>query len=114
MNKDIKAKTLDLEKLRAEGISIRYMTEEEEAQTAIITRNSVYKPKYRKSLKNSTKLDVHEYYNQHPEAGAKDVLSDMIKEYSSLLPPIILLEVAQVILEEWELIQASKKQLVLA
>jgi hypothetical protein len=104
----------ELEKPDIDGIPYRYMTAEEEAELDIITQDSFYKPKYRNGLKIMTKLDVQEYYRAHPDCKAKDLLSDMMKEYNPEIPTPILLEMAQVILEEWERLTASKKDLVLA
>jgi hypothetical protein len=102
-----------LDKLRKSGIKIRLMTEEESARVATITKNSYYKPKYRKALRTVTRMDVHDYFNKHPEATAKEVLADMIASYNPHLPSPLLLEMTEFILSEWETLQAEKKELVL-
>jgi hypothetical protein len=113
MNNDIK-NIISLEKLQASGIKIRLMTEEENVQMAELAKKSFYRPKYLSGLKFLTQYDVREYHETHPEAPAKDVLSEMMKTYNPDLPSDILLDMAKVILEEWESLKTSTKELALA
>ena len=89
------------------------MTEEEDLETDIITENPSYGKKYREALKVSVKLDVEEFGQTQPNATAKEALVAILKNYDTDLPSPILLEMAQIILADWETIQASKKDLVL-
>ncbi len=95
-----------------EDIPFKYMTADEEVRVDEITKNSFHRPEYLQSLKFMTQYDVREYHETHPNAHAKDVLSNMMKTYSSAIPCDILLDMAQVILSEWESVNASKKELV--
>jgi hypothetical protein len=95
------------------NISTSEMTREEEIETGIIVDNPSYQKKYREALKVSVKLDVQEFGQTQPEASSKDVLVAVLKEYDPDIPSPILLEMAQVILSEWETIQSSQKVLVL-
>jgi hypothetical protein len=90
------------------------MTEAEKAETAIITRNSYLKDKFRQSLKSFTRRKIYECVNMHAEWTAKEVLVDIMQCYNPKLPPIVLLEMTQYILEEWEKIQAKNKTMQLA
>jgi hypothetical protein len=99
---------------QSEGNVIREMTEAEKAEMAIITRNSYLKEKFRMSLKFYTRRKIQEYAAIHAEWRAKEVLVDIMKGYNPELPPVVLLEMTQYILEEWEKIQARKNELVLA
>jgi hypothetical protein len=112
--KELDNATIALEIPNTEDISFKYMTPEEEARVDEITKNSFYRPKYLSGLKFLTQYDVREYHETHPEAPAKDVLSEMMKTYNPDLPSDILLDMAKVILEEWESLKTSKKELVLA
>ena len=112
--KDLDVTTIALEIPNLEGIPFRYMTPEEEARIDEITKNSFYKPKYRHALKVITQLDVQEYFKACPDAHAKDVLGDIMKTYNPDIPSDILLDVAQIILAEWESLKTSEKGLALA
>ena len=89
------------------------MADEEQAQMAIIAQKSLYKDKYRHALKSLSKLKIHEYYETNPNWSAKDILLNVMKEYNPNLPSIVLIEMTQFILNEWESIQASKNDMVL-
>jgi hypothetical protein len=103
-----------LEKAKEMGIPLRLMTDEEKANTAHITRNSYFKKKYRMALDITTKMMIQEMYKQHPDWSVKEVLVAAIKEYNSDLPSVLLLEMAQLIVTEWEKIQAKNKAMQLA
>jgi hypothetical protein len=90
------------------------MTEAEKAETAIITRNSYLKEQFRHSLKFFTRRKIYECVNLHSEWTAKEVLVDIMQCYNPKLPPVVLLEMTQYILEEWEKIQAKNKAMQLA
>jgi hypothetical protein len=113
MNNEIK-NTLILDNLQASGIKIRLMTEEENVQMAKLAKKAYHRPQYRNALKIITKLHLQEYYLKHPDCSVKDMLSEMIKGYSPSLPSDILLDMAKVILEEWESLKTSTKELALA
>jgi hypothetical protein len=98
-----------LEKAKEMGIPLRLMTDEEKDHTAHITRNSYFKKKYRMALEVTTKMMIQEMYEQHPDWSVKEVLVAAIKEYNSDLPSVLLLEMAQLIVTEWEKIQAKNK-----
>jgi D-alanyl-D-alanine dipeptidase len=100
--------------VQPESSNIREMTDEEKAETAYITRNSYHKEKFRKSLKLYTRMKIQAFAGTHPELNAKDLLVEIIKCYNPKLPPVVLLEMTQYILEEWEKIQAKKKTMQLA
>lgn len=104
---DIKSQTA-----KQDNIIIRYMTEEESAQAAIISKNSFFKEKYRHALKLTTKIKVYKYAQSNPNWSAKDVLIEILKGYNSQLPSSIILEMAQFIVTEWEAIHASKSEIV--
>ena len=87
------------------------MTDAEKAETAIITRNSYLKEKYRMSLKSYTKRKIQEYANIHADWRAKEVLVEIMKGYNPELPPVVLLEMTQFILEEWAKRQTTKQEL---
>jgi hypothetical protein len=92
----------------------KQMTDEESAQMAIIAQKSLQKDKYRQALKSLSKMKIHEYYEVNPDWSAKDILLNVMKEYNPNLPSVVLLEMTQFILNEWESIQASKNNMVLA
>lgn len=93
---------------------IREMTDVEKDRVEIITRNSYFKKKYRLALEVTTKMMVQDHYKQHPDWSIRDVLSNTLKEYNKDLPSLLLLEMAQLIVTEWEKKQAIKQELVLA
>jgi hypothetical protein len=99
---------------KPKNIIVREMTDEEKAHTAHITRNSYFKKKYRMALDITTKMMIQEMYKQHPDWSVKEVLVAAIKEYNSDLPSVLLLEMAQLIVTEWERHQISKNSLVMA
>ena len=103
-----------LEKAKEMGITLRLMTDEEKARTSHITRNSYFKKKYRMALEVTTKMMIQEMYEQYPNRPLNDVLSAAMKEYNSDLPAVLLLEMAQLIVTEWERHQISKSSLVVA
>jgi hypothetical protein len=98
---------------RPKNLVVKMMTEEERAKLPVFTPNSYFKKKYRLALEISTKMMVQGMYEKHPNWTTQDVLVASLKEYNSDLPSSILLEMAQIIVIEWEKIQASKKELVL-
>jgi hypothetical protein len=98
----------------SEGSVIREMTEAEKAETAIITRNSYLKEKFRMSLKFYTKRKIQEYADIHADWRAKEVLVEIMKGYNPELQPVVLLEMTQFILDEWEKKQTHKSELTLA
>jgi hypothetical protein len=103
-----------LEKAKEMGIPLRLMTDEEKAHTAHITRNSYFKKKYRMALEVTTRMMIREMYEQYPNRPLNDVLSAAMKEYNSDLPAVLLLEMAQLIVNEWEKIQSKNKTMQLA
>lgn len=103
-----------LDKAKEMDIPFRIMTDEEKARLSHITRNSYFKKKYRMALEITTKMMIREMYEQYPDRPLNDVLSAAMKEYNSDLPSILLLEMAQLIVNEWERIQAKNKTLQLA
>jgi hypothetical protein len=113
MSPDIK-NTHSLEKLKASGIKIRLINEEENVQMAELAKKSFYRPKYRNALKIITKLHMQEYYLTYPDCSVKDMLSEMVKGYNPYLPSEILLEMTKFILEEWESMKSINKELAVA
>lgn len=105
----------DINKLvitKTEAIPFRYMTQEEEARAKILSNKTFFKEKYRNALKISTQIELYKYAQSNPEWIAKDVLIAILKGYNSQLPSIILVEMAQFIVTEWETIHASKSEIV--
>ena len=94
-----------------ENISHRYMTEAESQQMTLLAKKSFFKEKYRHALKVSTKIDLLLLNQTYPEWTAKDVLSSLVKSYDPQLPTLILLEMTQFILAEWEILQTTKSPL---
>jgi hypothetical protein len=92
----------------------KQMTAEESTQMAIIAQKSLYKEKYRHALKSLSKMKIYEYYGTNPDWSAKDILLNVMKEYNPNLPSVVLIEMTQFILNEWESIKSSKKELILA
>lgn len=84
-----------------------------EARISHITRNSYLKEKFRLSLKSLTKRLIQERATIHSEWTAQEVLVDIMKGYNPKLPPVVLLEMTQFILEEWEKIHVSKNEIVM-
>jgi hypothetical protein len=82
-------------------------------ERSVITGNTSYSKKYREALKASVKLDVQDFAQVQPNATAKEVLLDVLKDYDMDIPSSILLEMTKVILADWATIQASNKELVL-
>ena len=97
---------------QSETSVIREMSDAEKAEMAIITRNSYLKEKFRMSLKFYTKRKIQECADIHADWRAKEVLVEIMKGYNPELPPVVLLEMTQFILEEWEKNQMTKKDLV--
>ena len=93
------------------NIPHRYMTEAENQQMRLLSKKSFFKEKYRHALKISTKIDLLLLNQTHPEWTAKDVLSSLVKSYDPQLPTLILLEMTQFILAEWEILQTTKSPL---
>ena len=90
------------------------MTDEECTQMAIVAQKSLLKDKYRHALKSLSKMKIYEYYETNPDWSAKDILLNVMKEYNPNLPSVVLLEMTQFILNEWETIKSSKNEMVLA
>lgn len=99
---------------KPKNILVREMTDEEKARISHVTRNSYFKKKYRMALEVTTKMMIREMYEQYPDRPLNDVLSAAMKEYNSDLPSVLLLEMAQLIVNEWERIQAKNKAMQLA
>lgn len=98
---------------QSETSVIREMSDAEKAEMAIITRNSYLKEKFRTSLKFYTKRKIQEYADIHADWRAKEVLVEIMKGYNPELPPVVLLEMTQFILEEWEKKQSTKNEFAL-
>jgi hypothetical protein len=98
---------------RPEHIPVRNMTEEEKARIEIITKNSYRKEKFRRGLKSYSQMRVYEFYKTNPEWGAKDILINVMMGYNPDLPSDVVLEIAEYILQQWEVLQTSKKELAL-
>jgi hypothetical protein len=81
---------------------IKPMTEEEFLQMATLSQKSYYKEKYRHGLKMLTLMDMEKHIQEHPEWQLKDVLAAILKNYNPELPAVILLEMTQFIITEWE------------
>jgi hypothetical protein len=81
-------------------------------QMRLLDDKRFHKKKYRLALQMYAKLDIVEYAQSYPTWAAKDVLSEIVKDYDKNLPAEILLEMSHYIVTEWEKIQASKKELV--
>lgn len=96
----------------SESVPFRYMTEAENKQMADLTKNSFFKEKYRHALKVSTKIELFQLYVAHPEWTAKDILITLLNGYDASLPPSLLLEMAQFIMTEWEILQTKNNELV--
>jgi hypothetical protein len=97
----------------SKNLKVTIVVDEDKARIAAMKQKSYLKKKYRLALKFSAMMDLHEFAQTHPEWGAKDVLVEIMKNYFSDFPPVIVLEMAEYIVTEWEKIQASKKELVL-
>ena len=97
---------------RPDHIPFRYMTEEEKAKSAALSKNSYFKEKYRLALKISTQMEIDKYSQTNPEWGVKDVLVTILKGYNSDLPSVLVLEMTQLIVAEWEAAHAKKKEIV--
>jgi CBS-domain-containing membrane protein len=93
---------------------VREMTDVEKERIEVITRNSYSKKKYRMALEVTTKMMVQDVYAQHPDWSVRDVLTTMLKEYNKDLPSTLLLEMTQLIVNEWEKKQTHKSDLALA
>lgn len=100
-----------LENAKALGIALRLMTETEKGT---VNQNTYFKKKYRMALEVTTKMMVQDLYAQNPDWSVRDVLTTTLKEYNKDLPSILLLEMMQLIVSEWEKQQTIKKELVLA
>jgi hypothetical protein len=98
---------------RPDHIPHRFMTEEEQAKYAIDPAKSFRKEKFRRGLKSYSQTRVYEFYKTNPEWGAKDILINVMMGYNPDLPSDVVLEIAQYILQQWELLKASKKELTL-
>jgi hypothetical protein len=103
-----------LEKAKELGIPLRLMTEEEIAEKSKSTQNPFFKKKLHIALKVATEMSVHKLADEHPDWHAKDVLAEIIKGYNPEIPSVLLLEMAQLILDKWEKIQAKNKAMQLA
>jgi hypothetical protein len=98
---------------RPENLKVTLMTEEERAKMAVLDDKRYYKKKYKLALQFGAKMQLHEFHRTNPTWGAKDVLVEILKNYNSDFPSLIVLEMAQYIVEEWETIQNPKKELAL-
>ena len=90
------------------------MTDVEKERVEVITRNSYFKKKYRMALEATTRMMVQDLYAHHPDWSVRDVLTTTLKEYNKDLPSALLLEMVQLIVNEWEKKKATKQELALA
>ena len=90
----------------------RYMTDAEQAQSALLSKKSFFKEKYRHALKITTQMKIQEYAQTHPDWTIKDVLIAILKGYNAQLPSAILLEMTPFIIIEWETILTNRTELV--
>jgi hypothetical protein len=88
--------------IQSKKVFIEPMTEEELQQMATLSQKSFFKEKYRHGLKILTQMDIERHILEHPEWQLKDVLAAILKNYNPELPAIILLEMTQFIITEWE------------
>lgn len=89
------------------------MTEEEKAKNPIDPVKSFRKEKFRRGLKSHSQTRVYQFYKTNPEWGAKDILINVMRGYNPDLPSDVVLEIARYILEQWDIIKASNKELAL-
>ncbi len=87
---------------QSEKVYIKHMTEEELLQMAMLSQKSFFKEKYRHGLKVLTRMDMQRLQQEHPDWRLKDVLAAILKNYNPELPAVILLEMTQFIIAEWE------------
>lgn len=99
---------------RPKNLTVRSITEEERVQMATLDNKRYFRKKYKLALQFGAKMQLHEFHRTNPSWGAKDVLVEILKNYSSDFPSVIVLEMAQYIVAEWETIQNPKKELLLA
>ena len=90
--------------------SAKPMSQEKQRRMEILLKNSFFKEKYRKGLKTLTRMDMQELRKEHPEWGLKDMLAAIVKDYHPELPPLLLLEMTQFIIAEWESTQLNKRE----
>ena len=98
---------------RPKNLKVNIVEVEDKARLASMKQQSYLKKKYRLALKFSAMMDIQEYAKTHPEWGAKDVLVEIMKHYYSDFPPVVVLEMAEYIVTEWQRVQASKKEFAL-
>ena len=103
-----------LENAKAMSIPLRLMTAAEKTEIGNTTQNSYFKKKYRIALEATTKMMVQDLYIHYPDWSVRDVLTTALKEYNDDLPSALLLEMAQLIVSEWEKKQTSKNEFALA
>lgn len=98
---------------RPKNLKINIVVETDEARATSMRQQSYLKKKYRLALKFSAMMDIQKYAETHPEWGAKDVLVEIMNNYYSDFPPVIVLEMAEYIVTEWERVKVSKKDFAL-
>jgi hypothetical protein len=97
----------------SEKAFIKPMTEKQFLQMATLSQKSFFKEKYRHGLKILTQMDMEKYLQEHPDWRLKDVLAAILKNYNPELPAIILLEMTQFIIAEWEKTHVNETKAVL-
>lgn len=102
--------TVLLENAKAMGIPLRLITEAEKKETVDIAQNTYFKKKYRIALEVTTKMMVQDLYAQNSDWSIRDVLTTALKEYNKDLPSVLLLEMMQLIVSEWEKKQAHRQE----
>lgn len=98
---------------RPNHIPHRYMTEAEKTKNPLDPDKSFRKEKFRRALKSHSQTRVYEFYKTNPEWGAKDILINVMMGYNPDLPSDVVLEIAEYILQQWDILQASKKEMAL-
>lgn len=99
---DMKNKEELIAEPQLDKVYFKPMTEEELLQMAVLSQKSFFKEKYRHGLKVLTLMDIHRLQQDHPDWRLKDVLAAILKNYNPELPAVILLEMSQFIIAEWE------------
>ncbi len=100
MKKEANAYKLPLEEMTG-AFGGRLMTPEEEYEADLISKQVLLSEKYRRGLKTITRMKMKELRIVHPEWTLKETLVAMLNGYNPDLPPVVLLEITQFIINEW-------------
>ncbi len=113
MNTEKKYYSISIEEAMKDP-AMRPLAEDLIKTSAEVQRQALLTEKYRKGLKFLTRLKIKKLHKTHPEWHLNDLLAAVVKGYNPELPAVVMLEMTQFIIEEWEKTKQPDPEAVLA